>query len=65
MVQVPVREQGWPQVCVLSCQCAISDGLVPTASFFVWEKVPFQLHSSFVVAEGYNGKALQPKHSHS
>ena len=45
-------------------QCAVSDTLALTASFFAWEKVPFQLHSSFVVAEGNNGDPRQPKPSH-
>lgn len=45
-------------------QCAVSDMLALTANFFAWEKVPFQLHSSFVVAEGYNGDPWQPKLSH-
>lgn len=45
-------------------QCAVSDMLALTANLFAWEKVTFQLHSSFVVAEGYNGDPRQPKHSH-
>lgn len=45
-------------------QCAVSDMLALTANFFAREKVPFQLHSSFVVAEGYNGDPRQPKRSH-
>lgn len=61
--RIPMNEGGYLQVCIPACHG--SDGLASTASFFAWEKVPFQLHSSFVVAEGYNGNALQPKHSHS